>query len=82
MKIEVKSYGHLRNHFIKRFGGDSIILDINDKISLSELIDKLDISRDHYHIILVNGLHVDMKTELKEGDIVAIFPPIAGGLLP
>ncbi len=36
-----------------------------------------------YIILLVNGRNIDfldkMNTHLKEGDVVALFPPVAGG---
>jgi molybdopterin converting factor small subunit len=30
-------------------------------------------------IILVNGIHGTKGQTLKEGDVVSIFPPVAGG---
>jgi molybdopterin converting factor small subunit len=30
-------------------------------------------------MILINGLHADEDTTLKEGDLLALFPPLAGG---
>lgn len=80
MRIEVKSYGHLRDDFIKRFGSDTLTLELEEKTSILRLIKILDISQEQYHIILVNGIYVNMQTELKDGDTVAIFPQIAGGL--
>lgn len=30
-------------------------------------------------LIAVNGAYVDPGTKLKEGDVVALFPPVSGG---
>ncbi|MBC7114436.1 MAG: sulfur-carrier protein [Archaeoglobi archaeon] len=29
--------------------------------------------------IMVNGIHSELQKELREGDEIAIFPPVAGG---
>jgi len=46
---------------------------------VDELLDKLGIPQNMTNVITVNGVHRSAKTELNDGDIVSIFPPIAGG---
>ncbi|MFX0057584.1 MAG: MoaD/ThiS family protein [Candidatus Hodarchaeota archaeon] len=56
----------------ERFPKNSTIKSILEKYKISEKKSKL--------IILVNGKpHITVDYLLNEGDIVAIFPPIAGG---
>ena len=47
--------------------------------TIDELLDKLSIPPRITNIVMVNGVHKDRKTELNEGDVVSVFPPIAGG---
>ena len=44
------------------------------------ILDMFDISEKTKLIILINGVpHQTRETKIKNGDIVAIFPPLAGG---
>ena len=48
--------------------------------TVSTLLDLFTISKETKLIILINGTpHQTRKTLIKDGDIVAIFPPLAGG---
>ena len=39
----------------------------------------LEIPREEVAIYLINGLHSKLDQALKDGDILAIFPPVGGG---
>jgi len=47
--------------------------------TVDDLLDKLSIPPRVTNIVMINGVHKDRKTELEEGDVVSVFPPIAGG---
>ena len=48
--------------------------------TVSTILDMFNISKDTKLIILINGIpHQKKETQVKNGDIVAIFPPLAGG---
>ena len=47
--------------------------------STDDLLDGLGIPQSMTNVITVNGVHRSAKTELNDGDIIGIFPPIAGG---
>ena len=48
--------------------------------TVSTLLDLFTISKGTKLIILINGTpHQTRETLIKDGDIVAIFPPLAGG---
>ena len=48
--------------------------------TVSTILDMFSISKDSKLIILINGNpHQKKDTIIKNGDIVAIFPPLAGG---
>ena len=47
---------------------------------IKELLEKYKIPSEKKLIIMVNGIpHKDRTTNLNDGDIVAVFPPLAGG---
>lgn len=59
-----------------------------DKISyLSEetfptpraILEYLGIEENKVAILLVNGFHSEFEHRLKDGDVLAVFPPVAGG---
>ncbi|MCP4389705.1 MAG: MoaD/ThiS family protein [Gammaproteobacteria bacterium] len=57
---------------------------VDDGITLSRLIQQYRISEDKAHLVLVNGHFVNCgedrnSRELTEGDVISIWPPVAGG---
>jgi len=43
------------------------------------MIDQLAILKPYPTMLLVNGIHADPATPLKNGDSLALFPPLAAG---
>jgi molybdopterin converting factor small subunit len=76
ISVTVKFFATLRE-----YGPDKEILNIPESSKVKLLFDKYNIPQDERRaIILVNGRpHKDLKTILKDGDIISIFPPIGGG---
>lgn len=44
-----------------------------------DIIRHLDIPAGEVAILLINGFHRKPENEVKDGDIVALFPPVGGG---
>ncbi len=78
MKIEVKLVGRL-----KKYGQDKLdeenLLELDDKATVSDLIDLLGIPPEQNKVVLVNGRDVDSNYELSAGDRVSIYNLLAGG---
>lgn len=76
MKITIKLFATLRQGRFKI--GE---FEYPEGITVGQVLDKLLISRKEMEIgiIFINGLHADFATVINAGDIVAIFPPVAGG---
>ena len=55
----------------------------NPEDSVHDLIDRFRVPRESVHLILVNGIYIVPadrdKPILKEGDVLAMWPPVAGG---
>lgn len=54
-------------------------LELPEESSLSDLLKYLKIPEKDAKVIIVNGLAVSVGHQLSNHDIIAIFPPIAGG---
>ncbi len=74
MIVKVKLFATLRTG---RFEVSEMELSSNTKIY--ELVNKLRIDKKDAAIIFINGIHADFDSAVKDGDDVAIFPPIGGG---
>jgi len=76
ISVTVKFFATLR-----QYGPDKEVLKIPENSEVKILFDKYNIPKDERRaIILVNGRpHKELKTILKDGDLISIFPPIGGG---
>ena len=58
-------------------------VEVADGATPVAVMDSLNLPRQHCHLVLVNGVYVEPgKREslaLKENDVLAIWPPVAGG---
>ena len=56
---------------------------VDDGLMLNRLIEQFHISPEEAHLVLVNGFFVYCEDRdnrrLSEGDVVSIWPPVAGG---
>ncbi len=74
MKISVKLFASLR-----AFGPNEQVIELPDHSSIADVICCLKIPSTIRLLRIVNGEHQPMDHALKDGDELALFPPIAGG---
>ena len=74
MQIKVKLFASLR----KQVGEKELELNISGQ-KVRDVVKSLDLSENDNFIIMINGLHCKIDHPLKEGDVLSIFPMIAGG---
>lgn len=55
------------------------VLELHDDATVGDLLVRLAIPTDLSRIVLVNGHDVDDEARLRTGDVVDVFPPLAGG---
>jgi sulfur carrier protein len=79
MQIEVKLFATLRDYLPKGSDRFSCKMDIDGHTRIQDVLSRLKIPEEMPKIILVNGVHGKNDQVLKEGDVVSIFPPVAGG---
>jgi len=56
-----------------------IFMDAADDATLSGFLDQAGIDRGRTLVVLVNGRYAAPDSRLRDGDVVAVFPPVAGG---
>ena len=44
-----------------------------------DVMDRLNIQRKEVNILLINGFHQKPETEVKDEDVVSLFPAVGGG---
>ena len=72
--IEVRLFATLREG-----RGKIRMMDAADITVAGDIVRQLEIPAEEVAILLVNGFHQKPETPVKDGDIVAIFPPVGGG---
>ena len=74
MEITIKLFATLRNGLF-----DEEKREVFQGATIGEVIKNLNIPGNQVTLILLNGRHAWPDTELKNGDILSLFPPIGGG---
>jgi molybdopterin converting factor small subunit len=63
--------------------GNEIALDVPEGTAVQAVIDRFNMPRPLIHLVLVNGHYISPSERaghlLRDGDALAIWPPIAGG---
>lgn len=83
MNITLKLYATLSDLLPTGAFQNAAVVEVPDGVSLNWMIDEFKVPRELAHLVLVNGLfHCDRDRDeivLTEGDVLAIWPPVAGG---
>jgi len=74
MKVEVRLFAYFREGRDKKQ-----IIELNDNATIKDVLDIINIKEEEISILLLNGRDGSADRELKEGDVLAIFPPVGGG---
>jgi molybdopterin converting factor small subunit len=79
VKIEVRLFANLADYLPPGTGGGTAILEVPADTTLGELARGLAIPDELPRLMLVNGHDAAPDRRLAPGDVVSIFPPLAGG---
>lgn len=84
MKITFKLYATLTDHLPPEArSSNRIELDVPPAATIADVIAPFALPMKLVHLVLVNGVYVAPEQRathaLNEGDVLAIWPPIAGG---
>ena len=84
MKITFKLYAGLTDYLPAHVRtSNQLPLDLPEGTAIAAVIEPFGLPQKMVHLVLVNGVYVAPEQRftrvLKEGDVLAIWPPIAGG---
>ncbi|MBP9907221.1 MAG: MoaD/ThiS family protein [Rhodoferax sp.] len=84
MKITLKLFASLTDYLPPAAKYTNIVeLDIAPEVTISQLVAQHRLPEKQVHLVLVNGTYIAPELRasrtLQEGDVLAIWPPIAGG---
>ena len=77
--VEVRLYASLRKYRPDLAPGEALVITLEDKAQLKDLMNKLKLPTKELAVILVNGKREEESYLLQEGDRIGIFPLIGGG---
>ena len=73
--IQIKLFATLREFMPP----SSDIFGIEQGMSISELLEQLNLPPDKAKLIFINGVKADLTSTLEGGERIGIFPPVGGG---
>ena len=79
MKVAVHLTATLRAYLPPGTRGDRLVLDVPAGTTVDQVVDSLRIPSELERLTVVNGLDATPDQRLVEGDVVSVFPPLAGG---
>lgn len=84
MKITLKLFASLTDYLPVTSKYTNIVeLDVPDGATITQVTDPYQLPQKLVHLVLVNGHYIAPEQRaskvLQEGDVLAIWPPIAGG---
>lgn len=84
MNVEFKLFASLTDYLPQQGrDGNVLRLEVPEGTTILQMIDRFALPQALVHLVLVNGVYIEpalrAERRLKEGDALAIWPPIAGG---
>ncbi len=80
MTVELRLFASLRKKLPAGSPRGKCVLALPDGATLDQVLARMDIPHASAHMVLVNGEHDrDFARVLHDGDVLSIFPPVAGG---
>ena len=79
MKVEVKLFANFREYLPPGSEKYSCMLELEEGTTITQVLARLNVPEFQPMVPLVNGIHCQPEDPLQPGDVLSIFPPVAGG---
>jgi len=84
MQIKFKLFATLQHKLPPEAVSHAVDIDVDESITIHQVLARFAVTPEEAHLILVNGLDIDCNSRdqvggLKEGDVLAVWPEVAGG---
>jgi len=79
VRVEVHLTATLRRYLPPGAVGDHVLLDLAPGTTVGQVVHSLRIPVDLERLTVVNGRDAAPDQPLVEGDVLSLFPPLAGG---
>ena len=80
MKIEMRLYASLARYMPEqKRGSRTQVMEISEGTTIGEVLQRMNVPTKAVKLIFVNGVRAQIDQDLKDGDKIGIFPPVAGG---
>ena len=83
MQITIKLYAMLSKYLPPDAVHNVSHLEVVEAASVGTVLEQLRLPRELVHLVLLNGVYISppqhQNTVLKEADVLAVWPPVAGG---
>lgn len=79
LKVKVKLFGIFRNYLPSESEGPTFWMEFEEGATLEEILVRLGIPEEEPKALVHNHRAGKKEQVLADGDVVAVFPPVAGG---
>lgn len=82
MKVSFKLFANLREYLPEGSTSYILELEVPEGTAPTDLVQRYNLPPKLVHLVLINGHYIapeDRSAPMKDGDVLAIWPPIAGG---
>ena len=83
MKLTFKLFASLGEYLPADSKNHAATIEVEDDASVNDVVAQFNIPEDQVHLVLLNGVYLHpqqrLESQFKEGDTLAIWPPVAGG---
>lgn len=83
VRITLKLLALLTDYLPQPRRGHQVLLDVPSGTTIQDVVQRLRLPEKLVHLVLVDGVHVEpaqrARRVLREGETLAIWPPVAGG---
>lgn len=80
MRISVRLNASLRRYIPADAEGSPFLLDVEEGATVTAIMDRLGVPAGQAHMVTIDGEQSDRGSELRNGQELSLFPPLAGGV--